>query len=76
VARRRRDSCTSLPVPTSRGRGRPDAWPLQERWLDGYWISRTEVTVGEYLEFLNDADTLAAIAEESALARCVRVPEK
>ena len=53
-----------------------DAWPLQERWLDGYWISRSEVTVGEYLEFLNDADTLAAIGDGERTRTFVRVPRE
>ncbi|MFN8547632.1 MAG: SUMF1/EgtB/PvdO family nonheme iron enzyme [Candidatus Eisenbacteria bacterium] len=32
------------------------SWPRKERWVSGYWIARTEVTVAEYLEFVNDED--------------------
>ncbi len=32
-----------------------------------FWMKRHEVTVGEYLEFLNDTATLAAVATEAAL---------
>ena len=55
---------------------RDDAWPLQERWLDGYWIGRTEVTVGEYLEFLNDPDSLAAAAYGELTSTFLRVPRE
>ena len=55
---------------------RGDAWPLQERWVDGFWISRTEVTVAEYLEFLNDPETLAAAAHGERTRTFVRVPRE
>jgi serine/threonine protein kinase/formylglycine-generating enzyme required for sulfatase activity len=37
-------------------------------WVDGFWIGRGEVTLGEYLEFLNDTED-DAISEEVAEGR-------
>jgi serine/threonine-protein kinase len=33
----------------------------EETWHDGFWISRLEVSVADYLEFLNDNETLALV---------------
>jgi len=56
--------------------GRADAFPPEVHWLDGYWIGRTEVTVGEYVEFLNDAETLTFVREEERMRTLRRVPRR
>jgi serine/threonine-protein kinase len=43
-----------------------DSRPLELLWIDGFWIGRTEVTVGEYLEFV---DHLQSTAEGRELLR-------
>jgi sulfatase-modifying factor enzyme 1/protein kinase-like protein/PDZ domain-containing protein len=40
----------------------------------GFWIQRTEVTVAEYLEFLNSTETRAEIARARRDGRSIRVP--
>ncbi len=40
----------------------------------GFWIQRTEVTVAEYLEFLNTPETRAEIARARRNGRSIRVP--
>jgi len=50
------------------------AWPSEERWLDGFWIGRTEITVAEYLEFLDDASTQKTIAEGERTRTYARIP--
>ncbi|HTF89452.1 MAG TPA: protein kinase, partial [Planctomycetota bacterium] len=43
-------------------------------WLDGFWILRREVTMGEYLEFLRDPGTRPAILEGVRRGTHQRVP--
>ena len=44
--------------------------------LEGYWITRKEVTVGEYLAFLNDDFAQAAIREGEQTGTHLRLPRK
>ncbi|HUR26723.1 MAG TPA: SUMF1/EgtB/PvdO family nonheme iron enzyme, partial [Planctomycetota bacterium] len=39
-------------------------YPPETLWLDDFWISRTQVTVGEYLEYLNDVLNDPVLGEE------------
>ncbi|MGH7149753.1 MAG: formylglycine-generating enzyme family protein, partial [Planctomycetota bacterium] len=44
------------------------------REMPGFWISRDEVTVGEYAEFLNDPSILAEVRESGLRGSVTRVP--
>ena len=50
--------------------------PREERWLGGYWIGRTEVTVAQYAEFLSHPSTQPAILEGERTRTHQRVPRR
>jgi len=50
--------------------------PREERWLGGYWISRTEITVAQYAEFLAHPSTQPAIADGERARTHQRVPRR
>jgi formylglycine-generating enzyme required for sulfatase activity len=57
--------------------GRVLGWPREERWLDRFWIGRTEVTVADYLAFVNDHDdprTVEEIREGERTRTFARIP--
>ncbi len=57
--------------------GDPGALASREKrsaFLHGFWIARAELTVGEYLEFLNDPSTLADVAAAESRGIPSRVP--
>ncbi len=45
-------------------------------WLQGFWIARKEVTVGEYLDFLQAQETKTAIRVGELKGTRLRVPRK
>ncbi len=48
----------------------------EKLWLDGYWIARKELTVGEYLDFLQAEETRSAIHVGELKGTHLRVPRK
>jgi len=54
--------------------GDETAWPSAQRWLDTYWIGRTEVTVAEYQEFLHHELTQETIRKGEVDRTYARVP--
>ncbi|MEO6710434.1 MAG: SUMF1/EgtB/PvdO family nonheme iron enzyme [Planctomycetota bacterium] len=50
--------------------------PQENVWLDGFWIGRHEVTLGEYLEFLRAPGTRPAILEGVRRGTHQRVPRR
>lgn len=52
-----------------------NSWAGEIREVSSFWIAKHEVTVGEYLEFLNDPATLAEIEDhETKTGERIRVP--
>jgi len=47
---------------------------IEKRSTSGFWIARTEVTVAEYAEFLDDPATLLEIEEAERGGEWIRVP--
>jgi len=57
--------------------GDPDAmrsWEESERNVGGFWMQRREVSRGEYLEFLNDPETLGRIDAAEAQGGWIHFP--
>jgi formylglycine-generating enzyme required for sulfatase activity len=52
----------------------PRSWDREVRETEGYWIAEREVTVEEYLEFLNDPATLAEVDAADEKGETVRIP--
>ncbi|MEO6593766.1 MAG: SUMF1/EgtB/PvdO family nonheme iron enzyme [Planctomycetota bacterium] len=50
--------------------------PEQNRWLDGYWIARNELSTRDYLEFLQDSETGAEIERCRKNWKLLLVPRK
>ena len=53
-----------------------NAEPREKAYLDGFWMRRSEVTVGEWLEFLRDPEIVSRLAREEAENRLTLVPRK
>jgi serine/threonine protein kinase/formylglycine-generating enzyme required for sulfatase activity len=50
--------------------------PRETCWMEGFWISRTELSVGEYLEFLQARETEPAIRVGKLNGTHLRVPRR
>jgi serine/threonine protein kinase/formylglycine-generating enzyme required for sulfatase activity len=64
------------PCIVGEGRGSANALDSARVWLDGFWIGRTEVTIGEYARFLDDPSTRAEVRDGEEAQTFLRVPRR